>query len=251
MHRFYAPNIKSDFTLPQDEAHHCVKVLRLGVGDEIEVVDGDGGLYLCRVASDNPKHCLVEIVSEKHEKPHWQHRIVLSVAPTKNIDRMEWMAEKVTEMGVDEIIPLLCDNSERRVLKTERLRKILVSAMKQSLKSTLPVLRELTPLAGVLSEARSFSGQKFIAYCDPSLPRAERVNFFNRYAAGSDVMLMVGPEGDFSPEEVKSALEAGFEPVTLGESRLRTETAAVMCCAACHVADTRCQSPEYEKETKI
>ncbi len=251
MHRFFAPHIKSDFSLPTDEAHHCVKVLRLGLGAEIEVVDGDGGLYLCRVASDNPKHCLVEIVSEKHEKPHWGHRIVLCVAPTKNMDRMEWMAEKVTEMGVDEIIPLLCDNSERRVLKTERLQKILVSAMKQSLKSTLPVLRGLTPLADLLTQARSFSGQKFIAYCDPSLPRGQRLNFFSRYTAGGDVMMMIGPEGDFSPDEVKAALSAGFVPVTLGESRLRTETAAVMCCAACHVADARGRAPQYEKETKI
>ena len=239
MHRFYAPNIATDFTLPEDESHHCVKVMRLGVGSEIEVVDGRGGLYECRIADANAKRCMVDVVRQTRETPHWGHRIVLCVAPTKNMDRLEWMAEKVTEMGVDEIVPLLCDNSERRVLKTERLRKILVSAMKQSLKSTLPELRELTPLSRLLAESAQFTGQKFVAYCDPSLPRDMRKDMFREYTPGADVMILIGPEGDFSSDEVTAALASGFAPVTLGVSRLRTETAAVMSVAASHVADAR------------
>lgn len=138
MHRFYAPDIETSMLLPDEEAQHCVRVLRLAVGEQIEVVDGKGNLFLCEIATANNKSCAVNILEKTSIQPHWGCRITVVIAPTKNMDRLEWMVEKVTEMGVDRIIPVLCRYSERKVLKTERLRKIVVSAMKQSLKATLP-----------------------------------------------------------------------------------------------------------------
>ena len=146
---------------------------------------------------------------------------------------MEWVVEKCTEMGVDHIIPLLCDHSERKQLKTERLAKIMVAAMKQSLKTTLPRLDELTPLREVID--MPFDGQRLVAYCDQSLPRDKRLSLPQVIKATGNVMVLIGPEGDFSPHEVDALLAAGFMPVTLGQSRLRTETAAIMACAAAHI----------------
>ena len=237
MHRFYHPDIERTQALPEEESKHCVRVLRLVEGDEIEVVDGRGNLYRCRIVMAHPKRCSLEIVATQHVPPHWGHKIVIAVAPPKNIDRIEDMADRVTEMGVDRIVPLLCNNSERKVLKTERLRKILVAAMKQSLKATLPVLDEMTPLGTLLAEP--FAGDKYIAYIDPSLPREQRKDFAQEYVPGHDTMIGRGPEGDFSPAEIEAALKAGFTPVSLGPSRLRTETAAMWAVAACHAIDQR------------
>lgn len=235
MHRFYAPLIASSLTLPEDESRHCVKVLRMAEGDLIEVVDGAGTLYTCRIALAHAKRCAVEVVSSQSVPPHWGHKVVIGISPTKSVDRIEWMAEKCTEMGVDRIVPLLCRNSERRVLKTERVQKILVAAMKQSLKAQLPRLDEMTPLDQLIAEP--FDGDRFIAYIDPSLPREKRVNLAQAYHPGRDTMVLIGPEGDFDPAEVQAALAAGFVPVSLGESRLRTETAATFACALCHALD--------------
>ena len=215
--------------LPDEEAQHCVRVLRLKEGEEVEVVDGKGHLHLCRILNANAKNCAVEIVRTTDVKPHWGCRITVAIAPTKNIDRMEWMAEKVTEMGVDRIVPLLCRYSERKVLKTERLRKILVAAMKQSLKATLPQFDDLTPFDDFMKALPD--GQRFIAYCDPAIPRRD---FVKECLPESDVTILVGPEGDFSQPEIHAALDAGFIPVSLGDSRLRTETAGVFACAAIH-----------------
>ena len=235
MHRFYCPDIADTLTLGEEDSKHCVKVLRMGEGDTIEVVDGNGNLYVCRISMAHPKRCAVEVLDKQYRPPHWGHQIVLGIAPTKNLDRMEWLVEKCVEMGVDRIIPLRCHNSERIVLKTERLRKIMVSAMKQSLKATLPRLDEMTPIDQVLAEP--FSGTRCIAYCDEMLPRDERSSIAGTYKPALDVMVLIGPEGDFSPEEVRSARDNGFVPVTLGESRLRTETAGMMAVAAIHTLD--------------
>ena len=180
------------------------------------------------------KHCGVEIVEEKLILPHWGNHIVLCVAPTKNLDRIEWMAEKCTEMGIDRLIPVKCRYSERKELKTERLQKILVSAMKQSLKATLPMLDELTPVMDIIK--MPFDGQKYICYCDDVV---ERKLLAKEYKPGEDVMILIGPEGDFSKEEVDAAINNGFIPVSLGESRLRTETAAVAACFTCHTLNQR------------
>ena len=235
MHRFYCPDIADTLTLGEEDSKHCVKVLRMGEGDTIEVVDGNGNLYTCRISMAHPKRCAIEVLDKQHQPPHWGHQIVLGVAPTKNMDRIEWLVEKCVEMGVDRIIPLRCHNSERTVVKTERLKKIMVSAMKQSLKATLPQLDEMTPIGQVLSQ--SGNGTRCIAYCDELLPRQERRTLADVYQPGSDVMMLIGPEGDFSPEEVQAARAAGFQPVTLGESRLRTETAGLMAVAAVHALD--------------
>ena len=232
MHRFFAPDIAATGTLPEEESRHCVRVLRLVEGDEIEVIDGAGTLYRCRIAMAHAKHCGVEIISREACPPHWGSRVEVAVAPTKNLDRMEWMAEKCTEMGVDRITPLLCCHSERKVLKTERLHKILIAAMKQSLKAQLPQLDELTPIEDFLAEPSD--AQRFIAYCDESLPREQRRSLAQVYDPGRDAVVLIGPEGDFDPQEVATALNAGFVPVTLGESRLRTETAAVFAIATMH-----------------
>ena len=232
MHRFYCPDIADTLMLGEEDSKHCVKVLRMGEGDTIEVVDGNGNLYTCRITMAHPKRCAVEVKESQHQPPHWGCRIVRGVAPTKNLDRMEWLVEKCVELGIDRIIPLRCHNSERTVLKTERLRKIMVSAMKQSLKATLPQLDEMTPVEHVLAEP--FDGVRCIAYCDEMLPRDQRQTVADAYQAGRDVMVLIGPEGDFSPEEVQAAKTAGFVPVTLGESRLRTETAGMMSVAWIH-----------------
>ena len=235
MHRFYCPDIASTLTLGEEDSKHCVKVLRMSEGDSIDVVDGNGTLYNCRITMAHPKRCAVEVLATERQLPHWGHQIVLGVAPTKNLDRMEWLAEKCVEMGIDRIIPLRCHNSERVVLKTERLKKIMVSAMKQSLKATLPQLDEMTPVEQVM--AQSTAAIRCIAYCDEQLPREQRRTLADVYRPGTDVMVLIGPEGDFSPQEVASALDAGFVPVTLGESRLRTETAGMMSVAAIHALD--------------
>jgi len=232
MHRFFAPDIASTLTLPEEESRHCVRVLRLVEGDEIEVIDGQGSLYRCRIAMAHNKHCSLEIVEQQMCPPHWGSKISIAVAPTKNLDRIEWMAEKCTEMGVDRITPLLCRHSERKVLKTDRLNKILVAATKQSLKAQLPRLDELTPIADVIKERSE--AQRFIAYCDESLPRNERKSLAQVYNPQHDAIVMIGPEGDFDPQEIEAAFKAGFVPVTLGESRLRTETAALFAVATMH-----------------
>lgn len=234
MHRFYAPDIEQTLILPEIESQHAVRVLRLKEGDDIEVIDGKGGLYACRITLAHSKHCAVEIVGKECTLPHWGNRIVMCVAPTKNLDRIEWLAEKCTEMGMDRLIPVKCRYSERKELKTERLQKILVSAMKQSLKATLPQLDELTPIMDVIK--MPFEGQKFIAYCDNDV---ERKLLAKEYQPGVDTMILIGPEGDFSREEVDAALANGFVAVSLGESRLRTETAAVAACFTCHTLNQK------------
>ena len=235
MHRFYCPDIADTLTLGEEDSKHCVKVLRMTGGDLIEIVDGNGNLYTCRITMAHPKRCAVEVVERVEQPPHWGCRIVLGIAPTKHLDRMEWLAEKCVEMGVDRIVPLRCHNSERTVLKTDRLKKIMVSAMKQSLKATLPQLDEMTPVEQVVNEP--FDGTRCIAYCDALLPRKQRQTLAGAYRPGTDVMVLIGPEGDFSPKEVQAATAAGFVPVTLGESRLRTETAGMMAVAFIHALD--------------
>ena len=235
MHRFYCPDIADTLTLGEEDSKHCIKVLRMVEGDTIEIVDGNGTLYTCRITMAHPKRCAIEVLGKEVQSPHWGHQIVLGIAPTKNLDRIEWLVEKCVEMGIDRIIPLRCHNSERTVLKTERLKKIMISAMKQSLKATLPRLDEMTPVEQLLAEP--FNGTRCIAYCDEQLPREQRQTIASAYRPGHNMMVLIGPEGDFSPEEVKTATAAGFLPVTLGESRLRTETAGLMAIAAVHALD--------------
>ena len=224
MSLFYAPDIRTNPTLPEEESAHAVRVLRLQTGDEIRVVDGVGGLFRAVIAQPHPKHCVVEVLDELPATGQRNYRLHLAIAPTKNIDRLEWCIEKATEIGVDEITPFVGQFSERRVVKPERLERIIVSAAKQSLKSRFPVLHPLCPFHELLDCPAS---QRFIAHCYPG----EKPLLQHACHPGGDVLVLIGPEGDFSPDEVQRALACGFQPVSLGTSRLRTETAGVMAVA--------------------
>ena len=220
---FYAPDITTPlYTLDEVESGHCVRVLRLREGDTLNITDGRGTLYDAEVVDPHPKRCSVRIVAEHHNWEQRPYTLTVAVAPTKNIDRIEWFVEKATECGIDRIIPTLCDHSERKVVKGERLDKIAISAMKQSLKAYLPQIDPLTPLREVL--AMPFEGTKLIAHCEEGLPR---VFIGEELRKGENVLVLIGPEGDFSPEEIALAREQGFREVSLGECRLRTETAAL------------------------
>lgn len=232
MIQFYAPEIESNPILPESDSQHCVRVLRMKSGDMIEVIDGKGHRYKCRLTDAHPKRAMVEIVEQEDVPLPWSQQIIVGVAPTKHLDRMEWMVEKLTEIGVNRIIPLLCRYSERKEIKTERLEKIAISAMKQSLKAVKPQIDEMTPIARVVAEVKA--SQRFIAYCDASIPRKL---LSHEYRASEDSLILIGPEGDFSQEEIKTALSAGFAPISLGDNRLRTETAAIVACNTFHIKD--------------
>ena len=234
MTRFYAPDIELTHILPEGESVHCCRVLRLREGDEVEVVDGKGTLHRCRIIDAHPKRTGVEIIESVAEQRHWSPRITLALAPTKNMDRMEWLVEKAVEIGVDRIVFLDCEHSERRMVKPERIERIMVSAMKQSLKSRMPELTEMMPFDEFVKEPGG--GMRFMGYCDMDFPRRE---FDKEYNGISDVELLIGPEGDFSPAEVALAVEAGFIPATFGNTRLRTETAALYALCATHSAINR------------
>lgn len=222
MIQFYAPDIAVTSVLPEGESHHCVKVLRRQPGDPVEVIDGKGRIFSCRLLEAHSKHAQVEILSCREQPLPWQFTLTIGVAPTKHLDRMEWLTEKLTEIGINRLIPLRGERSERKELKTERLEKIAVSAMKQSLKAVMPKIDEMTPISRVIAETTA--SQRFICYCSDEV---ERRLLSRELCPGSDVCILIGPEGDFSPEEVKLALKNGFIPVSLGDTRLRTETAAL------------------------
>ncbi len=222
MHLFYTPEIAHSHELPADEAAHALRVLRLQPGDEVRLTDGQGGFYHARISECNRKRCIVEVIEREEQAPLWRGHLHLALAPTKNMDRMEWLAEKATEIGFDELTFLNCQWSERRIVKGERIEKILISAMKQSLKARLPKLNDITDFAQFVKQP--VSGQKFIAHCH----EGEKTPLRQALQPAQDALVLIGPEGDFSPDEVALAVAEGFTPVTLGNTRLRTETAALV-----------------------
>lgn len=225
MQLFYAPEISLPrYTLPEEESKHCVRVLRMTVGDELHLTDGKGNMYRCKVVSDNVKRCEVEVVETWPEYEHMSYGLTMCVAPTKNIDRFEWFLEKATEIGISEVYPLECDHSERRQIKLEREEKVITAAVKQSLKAYHPVLHDLTSVRDII--AMDFEGEKYIAHCDSSF--GERPYLGNLVKKGANTLILIGPEGDFSKEEINFALQNGFKAISLGRERLRTETAAVV-----------------------
>lgn len=230
MIQFFAPDIADNPVLPEGESLHCAKVLRMLPGESVEVIDGRGRAYSCTLMSAHHKHSLLRIDSVEERPLPWAYRLSVCVAPTKHLDRMEWLVEKLTEVGINRFVPLLCDRSERRELKTERLEKIAVSAMKQSLKAVLPAVAPMTPVRKVIEECQS--RQKFICYCDRNAPR--RI-LAQEVMPDVDTTILIGPEGDFSPAEVEYALQKGFQPISLGDNRLRTETAALFAASTIHV----------------
>jgi 16S rRNA (uracil1498-N3)-methyltransferase len=227
MQLFYSKEITPTgfCTLDAEESRHAVRVLRLREGDEMNVTDGRGNLYRCQIVEANDKACVVE-VSELLSAFHFPlSTLHLAVAPTKNPSRMEWLVEKAVEIGVGEITLLNCDHSERSFLKTDRLEKLAISAMKQSLHTVLPEIHPAVSLRDLLSTFRfPLSTQKFIAHCEADKPR---VPLATALQPGKDTVVLIGPEGDFSEDEIALALECNFQPVSLGPARLRTETAAL------------------------
>lgn len=230
MIQFFAPDIATNNILPESDSQHCVRVLRMKEGDILEVIDGKGFRYKCRLTDAHAKRAAVEIIERQELPLSWSNYITVAIAPTKHLDRMEWMIEKLTEIGVNRIVPLLCRYSERKEIKVERLEKIAISAMKQSLKAVLPQIDEMTPFKKFIES--DSSSLRFIAYCDEFIPR---VLLSNSYEANQNVTILIGPEGDFSKEEISAAISSGYKPVSLGENRLRTETAAVVACDTFHI----------------
>jgi 16S rRNA (uracil1498-N3)-methyltransferase len=228
MNLFFAPAIQTGAVLPEPESQHCVRVLRCQKGDRIRITDGKGRFFNARIIENDPKHCLVEIVETVLQPPLWKGRIEIAVAPTKNRERIEWFAEKATEIGIDKITFLLTRFSERKEIRMERLNQILVAAMKQSGKAVLPELQALTDFDSFVKQ--EFDGRKLIAHCYES----EKESLSLSIGKDDNVLILIGPEGDFSEEEIALATGSGFLPVSLSNSRLRTETAALVACQTVH-----------------
>ena len=222
---FYVPHAEKLTELPAEEANHAIKVLRLKEGDELMLMDGKGSFYRAEVTLVSNHHCMYRIVERQPQQPQWEGRVHLAIAPTKMNDRIEWMAEKATEVGIDELSFLNCQFSERRNLKTERIKKIVVAAVKQSHKAWMPVVNELEPFRQFIS--RQSSGHRYIAHCYNEVARVNLFDELCRLDASEDALVLVGPEGDFSIDEVRYAVSQGFVSVDLGKSRLRTETAGL------------------------
>ncbi|MES2593316.1 MAG: 16S rRNA (uracil(1498)-N(3))-methyltransferase [Bacteroidota bacterium] len=240
MHLFYTPDILSIpfsnepflYTLNEDESKHGIRVLRLTTGSKIVLIDGQGGWYHAEIVDDNPKRCSVNITKTIKECGKRSFHLHIAIAPTKNMDRLEWFTEKATEMGIDEISTINCKNSERPVVKTERLNKVAISAIKQSLKAYLPKVNEMLDFKKFMASTANFQGQKFIAHCYDG---EVKPHLKELYQKGSNTIVLIGPEGDFTADEVKLALDNGYKEIGLGNSRLRTETAALYACTTVNI----------------
>ena len=229
VHLFYAPDIEQTQELPTEEAIHAIRVLRLKEGQQLLITDGKGTFYDAELSLASQKHCKIKIINAYPEKKLWKGSIHLVVAPTKSIDRIEWLVEKATEIGVDKISFLNCDNSERHIVKSERIEKIVIAAMKQSHKATKPTIEEMMNFDKFI--AKPFQGQRFIAHCylESDISESTEKSFLGQIVKTEEgTQVLIGPEGDFSIDEVRKAINAGFQSISLGESRLRTETAALV-----------------------
>ncbi|RZK57673.1 MAG: 16S rRNA (uracil(1498)-N(3))-methyltransferase [Pedobacter sp.] len=225
MHVFYTPDISSDvYTLNDEESKHCSRVLRLNLGDVIHLIDGIGGLYEAEISAITKKNVQLNVINKQTEFGKRNHHLHIAIAPTKNIDRLEWFLEKATELGIDEITPTICDRSERKIVKEERLEKVITSAVKQSLTAYHPKLNPTTSFADLMKQ--NSDSVKMIAHCmEGEKPYVNQiVKPFQSY------LILIGPEGDFTRAELDIALQNGYKPVTLGNTRLRTETAALAAC---------------------
>ncbi|RZK76740.1 MAG: 16S rRNA (uracil(1498)-N(3))-methyltransferase [Pedobacter sp.] len=226
MHVFYTPDIDSDqYVLNEEESRHCVKVLRLVIGAQVYLIDGKGGLYKAEIISETKRNVGLKVLESTKEYNKRNHHLHIAVAPTKNIDRIEWFLEKATEIGIDEITPIICDRSERRVIKEDRLNKVITAAVKQSLQAYHPVLNPQVNLSDFLNMPRD--SNKMIAHC---ISEASRQYIDQVARPKQRYTILIGPEGDFTPDEISLALRCGYKPLTLGNTRLRTETAALEAC---------------------
>ncbi|CAM3406787.1 16S rRNA (uracil(1498)-N(3))-methyltransferase [Aequorivita lipolytica] len=228
MQLFYNPNISEnskEITFDKEESRHIVKVLRMTEGDTFKITNGKGSFFNAEISKANPKGCLVKIVSKEKQAP-LPYQLHLAVAPTKLNDRYEWFLEKATEIGISEITPIICDHSERKVIKRERYEKIIQSAAKQSLKAYLPKLNEAISFNNFINSEVASESLKCIAHCEET----DKKSLKSVLIPNKKTTILIGPEGDFSSEEIALAKKNGYVPVTLGESRLRTETAAIVAC---------------------
>ena len=226
MQLFYNPDINentNEFTFPKEESKHIVKVLRKSIGDTLHITNGKGWLFTAKVSVPNINKCTAKIVSKTLQPKH-NYNLHLAVAPTKMNDRYEWFLEKATEIGINSITPIICDHSERKVIKTDRFERILPSAMKQSLNCYLPKINNAIAFKDFI--VQDFIGDLFIAHCEET----DRKSLKKQLKPKTNVTILIGPEGDFSVKEIEQALQNKFIPVTLGETRLRTETAAIVAC---------------------
>jgi 16S rRNA (uracil1498-N3)-methyltransferase len=228
MHIFYTPDINSEnYTLNEEESKHCVRVLRLKEGETIHLIDGKGGYYIAVITHADAKHCTVRVINTEKEKEKRNWHLHIAIAPTKNMDRLEWFVEKATEMGIDELSLINCANSERKVVKIERIQKVCISAIKQSIKAYIPKINEMEDFKKFVERTREFKGEKYIAHCQTApLPQLKTI-----YRSSNNALILIGPEGDFTIEEVNLAKSNGFKEIGLGHSRLRTETAGIYACA--------------------
>ncbi len=228
MQLFYNPTIAkedSEIIFDKDESRHIHKVLRMKSGDSINISNGQGLLFHAQITSVAPKQCIAKIIEVEQVDPLPYH-LHLAVAPTKLNDRYEWFLEKATEIGISEITPIICDRSERKVVKIDRYQRILQSALKQSLKAYLPILNDPVPLKEFIPSQANSNSNKFIAHCE----KEKKNSLKSVLKPKDDVLILIGPEGDFSSEEITFSLDNGFKAVSLGTSRLRTETAAIVAC---------------------
>jgi 16S rRNA (uracil1498-N3)-methyltransferase len=233
MNIFYLPEIKEDIVLLDEvESGHAIRVLRMKEGDVVTLTDGSGGWFEGSIVDPHPKKCRIRITSTQLDFEKRNYRLVMAVAPTKNSDRTEWLLEKAVEIGIDGFIPVQCRFSERKNINILRLHKVALAAMKQSLKAYMPDISELVSFAELIKSP--FKGKKFIAHCYPG----EKPHLKELISAGDDVLVLIGPEGDFSEDEVTLALQNGFREISLGKSRLRTETAALAACHTVALANT-------------
>ena len=223
---FHVPNAAEMTELPQEEAQHAAKVLRLVPGDEVFLMDGVGTFYRAELTLVSQKHCLYNILETLPQEKAWHGNTRLAIAPTKNIDRIEWMVEKSTEIGFDGVTFLDCKFSERRQIRTDRIEKIVTSAAKQSRKPFFPTVGDMVDFRKFIAECKS--EHKYICHCYNEIERSDFYKVLADVDATADITVMVGPEGDFSIDEVQYALDRGFQSVTLGDFRLRTETAGLV-----------------------
>lgn len=234
MQLFYSAAIKNgQCVLNEEESRHCIQVLRHVKGDFISVFDGKGGLFKASIVDAHPKKCTVQVVESlvvPSKRPYYLH---IAIAPTKNIDRYEWFVEKAVEIGIDEITPIICEHSERKVVKMERIEKVVMAAMKQSHNIVHPQLNDAMTFNTFMDKA--WRGNKFIAHCD----LGEKILFKQALTQSEETLLLIGPEGDFSKLELSTALKNSYRAVSLGESRLRTETAGLVACVTAAVAENK------------
>jgi len=226
MHVFYTPDITgADYVLNEEESRHCMKVLRLVIGDVVHLIDGTGGLYEAEIISESRRNVTLRVLHTTKEYQKRNHSLHIAVAPTKNIDRLEWFLEKATEIGIDQITPVICERSERKIVKEDRLNKVITSAVKQSLQAYHPVLNEAVSFKDFIGRYKA--DYQMIAHCIDGEPRS----FISQLTVpGKSYLILIGPEGDFTPNEIELALQNDFKPLTLGNTRLRTETAALAAC---------------------